>query len=126
MSAQIEELTRGLGEVLHVTERKLAIALLVTLALKVKSPGCWKRLFTSTLLLAVKAEGEAVVAELYVQVVTQGVVGASEVSLRIAADGEETGHEHLVDLLERRLPDIDTEIATSMLPGSGPRFEFSS
>ncbi len=40
VAAQIQKLARGLGKILYVPNRKLAMALFVIFALNVKRPGC--------------------------------------------------------------------------------------
>ena len=57
-----------------------------------------------------ETEGDVVVAVHQVEVVGQGVVGSGEERLRIATNSEVPRRRDLIDLLERRLPDVDAQI----------------
>src|ERR1035441_5484207 len=60
--------------------------------------------------LTVVAEGDVVLAQLNMQVVGQCVIGSTEKTLWVVADTEETRRRDRVDLLERGLPDVHTQV----------------
>ena len=112
LAPQVQELAGGLAKGGHIAQQEAGDGVVGDVCIEGEQAGLLEEVVYVHLRdLAVESEGQVVVAHLPVQVIAQGVVGAGEVSLRISTQGEEAGHRDLVNLLECRLPDVDTKIS---------------